>query len=175
MRKTKVKGKYRKKAGNSGNSSTKKKKALEKITKETIKLKRKQEPCPICLEKIEKNERVETTCGHFFHKKCLQGWCIQKVKENKVCFCPACKTDLILQTREAKNKIAEQKRLENKPVVLSPAARERIRLAREQRHRELEELESRVEQGTIRRAERQRRREEILQRRSQRQQAEANQ
>tara|TARA_Y100001970_G_C14254763_1_gene874474 strand:- start:992 stop:1450 length:459 start_codon:yes stop_codon:yes gene_type:complete len=115
MRKTKGKGKgkYRKKAGNSGNSSTKKKKALEKITKETIKLKRKQEPCPICLENIEKKDRVETTCGHFFHKKCLQVWCIQKVKENKVCFCPVCKTDIILQTREAKNKIAEQKKNKN--------------------------------------------------------------
>ena len=120
MRKTKVKGKYRKKAGNSGNSSTKKKKALEKITKETIKLKRKQEPCPICLEKIEKNERVETTCGHFFHKKCLQGWCIQKVKENKVCFCPACKTDLILQTREAKNKNRNQNKINSNSVELEP-------------------------------------------------------
>ena len=168
--------KYRKKAGKiSGSSSERKNKALVKINKATVKLKRKQEPCPICFENIKKKDRVETTCGHFFHKNCLQGWCIQKVKEDILCFCPVCKTDLILQTREAKNKIAEQKRLENKPVVLSPAARERIRLAREQRHRELEELESRVEQGTIRRAERQRRREEILQRRSQRQQAEANQ
>ena len=172
--KTRKRGKGSRKAGNSKSSNTKKK-ALEKINKATVKLKRKQEPCPICLEKIAKKDRVETTCGHFFHKKCLQGWCIQKVKEDKDCFCPVCKTDLILQTREAKNKIAEKKRLENKPVVLSPAARERIRLAREQRNREFEELEADVEQRTIRREERQRRREEILQRRAQRQQTEANQ
>ena len=183
LKRTRKKGKGNKRAGKiSGNSVERKKKALVKINKATVKLKRKAEPCPICFENIKKQDRVETTCGHFFHKKCLQGWCIQKVKEDKDCFCPVCKTDLILQTREAKNKIAEKKRLENKPVVLSPAARERIRLAREQRNREreqrnreAEELQTRVEQGTIRRAERQRRREEILERRAQRQQTEANQ
>ena len=176
LKRTRKKGKGNKRAGKiSGSSFERKKKALVKINKATVKLKRKQEPCPICFENIKKQDRVETTCGHFFHKKCLQGWCIQKVKEDKDCFCPVCKTDLILQTREAKNKIAEKKRLENKPVVLSPAARERIRLGREQLDREEEELRARVEQGTIRRAERQRRREEILQRRAQRQQTEANQ
>lgn len=168
------KRKYRKKAGKSSdNNSTKKKKALEKINKQKIRLKRKQEPCPICLEKFEKNQRVETTCGHFFHKTCLQGWCIQKVKEDEVCFCPVCKKDLILQTREAKNKIAEKKRLENKPVVLSPAARERMRLRREQIEREFEEernnrqieLARRREQRTLR----------ARQRESQREQTEANQ
>ena len=172
--KTRKRGKGSRKAGNSKSSNTKKK-ALEKINKATVKLKRKQEPCPICLEKIAKKDRVETTCGHFFHKKCLQGWCIQKVKEDKDCFCPVCKTDLILQTREAKNKIAEKKRLENKPVVLSPAARERIRLAREQRDREGEELRTRVEQGYREIEERRRRREERTLRRAQRQQTEANQ
>jgi len=173
MRKTK--GKYRKKAGNSGNSSTKKKKALEKINKQKIRLKRKQEPCPICFENIKKQDRVETTCGHFFHKKCLQGWCIQKVKEDEVCFCPVCKKDLILQTREAKNKIAEKKRLENKPVVLSPAARERMRLRREQIEREFEQSRRNVEQGYREIEERRRRREERTLRRTQRQQTQANQ
>tara|TARA_Y100001970_G_scaffold290725_1_gene425480 strand:+ start:5421 stop:5984 length:564 start_codon:yes stop_codon:yes gene_type:complete len=168
--------KYRKKAGKiSGNSAERKKKALVKINKATLKLKRKKEACPICFENIKKKDRVETTCGHFFHKNCLQGWCIQKVKEDILCFCPVCKTDLILQTREAKNKIAEKKRLENKPVVLSPAARERIRLAREQRNIEFEQSRRNVEQGNRELEEIQRRREERALRRTQRQQAEANQ
>ena len=169
LKRTIKKGKGNKRAGKiSGSSSERKKKALVKINKATVKLKRKQEPCPICFENIKKQDRVETTCGHFFHKKCLQGWCIQKVKEDKDCFCPVCKTDLILQTREAKNKIAEQKRLEKKN-------QQRIRPIRPMQGEELlrheERFERRAEQRRREREERERRMEEI-QRETQRQLAE---
>ena len=170
--KTRKRGKGSRKAGNSKSSNTKKK-ALEKINKATVKLKRKQEPCPICLEKIAKKDRVETTCGHSFHKKCLQGWCIQKVKEDEDCFCPVCKTDLKLQTREAKNKIAEKNRLKNIPIVLSPAARERLRLARAELDREYEQ--SRNNRQIERERDREQRILRARQRRTLRLQAEANQ
>ena len=156
MKVPKTRRKKGNRAGNSKSNSTKKKqKALEKINKATVKLKRKQEPCPICLEKIAKKDRVNTICGHFFHKKCMQGWCIQKVKDKKNCFCPVCKTDLKLQTREAKNKIAEQKRLEKKNKPLGKPLqgeelarvqerfqriREQDRIEREERQRRIEEL-----------------------------------
>ena len=154
------KRKYRKKAGKSSdNNSTKKKKALEKINKQKIRLKRKQEPCPICLEKFEKNQRVETTCGHFFHKTCLQGWCIQKVKkdEDEVCSCPVCNKDLILQTREAKNKIAEKKRLEKKNQPrLRPLQGEERRQHRLASQRIQEEYDRRIEERQRRMEERNR-------------------
>ena len=67
------------------------KKALSKINRATRKLKKKQENCAICLEKIDKKERTETNCGHFFHQKCINDWCLQKVKEKKSCQCPICK------------------------------------------------------------------------------------
>lgn len=154
LKRTIKKGKGNKRAGKiSGSSSERKKKALVKINKATVKLKRKQEPCPICFENIKKQDRVETTCGHFFHKKCLQGWCIQKVKEDKDCFCPVCKTDLILQTREAKNKIAEKKRLANKKVDIG-----RISPGRLQRMAAIDE------QGRLETIRRQERREEIRRR-----------
>ena len=168
--KTRIKKrKITKRAGDSkSNSTKKKKKALEKINKATIKLKRKQEPCAICLEKIAKKDRIETKCGHFFHKNCLQGWCIQKVKEEVNCFCPVCKTDLIVQTKEAKKKIEEDLKSRQKPLVASPGARERIREIREQSARQLQEIDTTLAELEVRRQERERRRQERALRQSQR-------
>ena len=92
---------------------SRKQKALDKINKATIKLKRKKDVCPICLEKIDKKDRTETTCGHFFHRKCINKWCIEKVKKNNECNCPICKKNIpnikkraqkILEKRDAKHK-----------------------------------------------------------------------
>jgi hypothetical protein len=46
--------------------------------------------CSICLENIEKNEKIkDITCKHEFHIECLKMWlCNQSVK------CPICRFDL---------------------------------------------------------------------------------
>ena len=90
---------------------SRKQKALEKINKSLIRLKKKQDLCPICLEKISKKNRVETKCGHFFHKRCLSNWCYINAKKNIMCRCPLCKQQLeeMTELKKAKaNRIRER-------------------------------------------------------------------
>ena len=47
--------------------------------------------CPICLEKILKEDQHTTHCGHIFHKKCLDTWCEILKSEEKYCTCPSCR------------------------------------------------------------------------------------
>jgi hypothetical protein len=95
--------------------------------------------CPICIERIHKEDRAETICGHFFHRKCINAWCLSKVNSEEDCECPVCRSYLFDMTNLAKNKIEEKKRLDNIPIVLSPAARERMRLRREETARQRDE------------------------------------
>ena len=48
--------------------------------------------CSICLDKIKIN-KVKTSCGHSFHKHCIDAWCRigRGVNTDK---CPNCRTDL---------------------------------------------------------------------------------
>ena len=46
-------------------------------------------PCPICLEPLGKNW-IKTPCRHFFHKHCLETWCIRSID----CDCPVCRTEI---------------------------------------------------------------------------------
>ena len=100
-------------------SDEKKKKALDKINKATRRLKKKQEECPICLEKIDKKERTETNCGHFFHKKCIKNWCIEKTRQRVSCKCPVCKKNLPEIQNLAKKYLEKKLKEQNKPRELS--------------------------------------------------------
>ena len=43
--------------------------------KETSKIIKNKEVCPICLESFEKEKDIFlTTCSHFFHKSCIKKW-----------------------------------------------------------------------------------------------------
>jgi hypothetical protein len=41
--------------------------------------------CAICLEHLKTEEFVETSCGHFFHTKCINIW------RKKSTSCPLCR------------------------------------------------------------------------------------
>ena len=57
----------------------------KKIKDETI------EECPICLDKMNKNEFQKTLiCNHCFHKKCIDRW----FKKDNDC-CPMCRMEII--------------------------------------------------------------------------------
>ena len=48
-----------------------------------------QEECPICLEKLKKNNTIYLIpCCHYFHKECLKNWVMV---EN---YCPICRSEL---------------------------------------------------------------------------------
>ena len=116
-----------------------KKKALEKINKGLIRLKKKQDLCPICLEKISKADRWETKCGHFFHKRCLDNWCYINAKKNIMCRCPLCKQKLEEMT-ELNKAIAN--RIRERDSRRSPATIRAINLRRERLQQRIRELRS---------------------------------
>jgi len=43
-----------------------------------------QDVCPICLENLNENNTIKTTCNHIFHKSCLETW-----NHN----CPLCRSE----------------------------------------------------------------------------------
>ena len=87
---------------NKRKAGSKKSSALKKITRQ---VKKKIEPCPICLERIPKKLRAQTVCGHYFHRKCINEWCLQKARENKDCICPVCRENLKDMTNLAQKKL----------------------------------------------------------------------
>ena len=68
--------------------------------------------CPICIERIHKEDRAETICGHFFHRKCINAWCLSKVNSEEDCECPVCRSYLFDMTNLANMKIANMKIVE---------------------------------------------------------------
>jgi hypothetical protein len=152
---------------------SKKQKALEKINKATIKLKRKKDVCPICLEKIDKKNIVETNCGHFFHRNCINNWCLQKARDNMDCKCPICKKNLPEIQHRAQKKLAKLIK-EKKEKLPNTIRQERHRgWVEEQRainNREREEIQTRMAERQTRMAEIQTRRAEIQREREENQQ-----
>ena len=131
-------------------SLKKKLKALEKLNKVKIKLKRKKEVCPICLEKMDKKNRIETHCGHFFHQNCIQAWCVQKVKDGVKCTCPVCKKNLPEIEHRAKKKIDKLKK--TKSLSEEEYNSEEIRRNIESAEREIERTNRVLEEHARRRA-----------------------
>tara|TARA_B100000965_G_scaffold90472_2_gene73694 strand:- start:11793 stop:12359 length:567 start_codon:yes stop_codon:yes gene_type:complete len=125
-------------------SLKKKLKALEKIDKAKIKLKRKIDVCPICLEKMDKKDRIETHCGHFFHQNCIQGWCVRKAKEKKPCECPVCKKKLPEIEHRAKKKLDKLKKVRK-------SNRHRRRMLEDPSYASIVELDRRLEESRMRR------------------------
>ena len=66
-----------------------------------------EESCPICLETVTSNNRIETRCGHHIHKYCVLGYFKSK-KENK---CPLCRgtmlSRVVLNTTEDSDEYGE--------------------------------------------------------------------
>ena len=51
--------------------------------------------CSICLDDIANIEFTETSCGHIFHKDCLESWLNQYRAQNiDVYLCPLCRSDI---------------------------------------------------------------------------------
>lgn len=52
-----------------------------------------EQDCPICLEPLQTGNRWhETTCGHFFHPKCLRRSCC---KTDLPATCPICRDNIV--------------------------------------------------------------------------------
>jgi hypothetical protein len=48
--------------------------------------------CTICLEGIQRRQRISVTkCGHYFHSKCLKNWLIKSCSAPE---CPCCRMNL---------------------------------------------------------------------------------
>ena len=103
-KKNKNKRKNKRKAG------SKKSSALKKITRQ---VRKNFEPCSICLERIPKKQRAQTVCGHFFHRKCINEWCMQKAREGEDCVCPKCREYLHDMTDLAQKKLEKENEKEN--------------------------------------------------------------
>lgn len=53
--------------------------------------------CSVCLDEIESmDDCTKTSCNHYFHKNCLQGWfnSQRSISENPILSCPLCRHDL---------------------------------------------------------------------------------
>lgn len=46
--------------------------------------------CPICLETLRSN-RVQLSCGHIFHRECLDKWTAVSVSSSTDARCPMCR------------------------------------------------------------------------------------
>jgi len=91
--------KYKRKSGSIKSN------ARKKISTQTKKV---FADCPICIERIHKEDRAETICGHFFHRNCINAWCLSKANSKKECECPVCRSYLFDMTNLANMKIVEK-------------------------------------------------------------------
>jgi hypothetical protein len=55
-------------------------------------LRRERAPCPICLREIARDDCSVTSCGHGFHKACLQSWMQFCRKADASATCPCCRS-----------------------------------------------------------------------------------
>lgn len=51
--------------------------------------------CCICCQNVKSNEYIrELNCNHKFHKKCIDKWLLQSMKEKENVSCPICRTNI---------------------------------------------------------------------------------
>jgi hypothetical protein len=87
-----------------GQYGGKKRKSRKRRTNRKRRTRRKkggnEEDCPICMEKINPNQRLTTTCGHSFHRECFIQNCLAELnkgnfdtreQEDEVFQCPNCR------------------------------------------------------------------------------------
>lgn len=49
--------------------------------------------CCICCEEVKSSEFIrELNCGHAFHKKCIDKWLVNSMREKETISCPVCRT-----------------------------------------------------------------------------------
>jgi hypothetical protein len=49
--------------------------------------------CCICCENVKEREYIrELNCGHCFHKKCIDKWLLNSMREKETVTCPVCRT-----------------------------------------------------------------------------------
>ena len=47
--------------------------------------------CPICFERVKKEDRLGLPCGHSFHPKCISLWLGNSVRGDRRPTCPCCR------------------------------------------------------------------------------------
>ena len=52
---------------------------------------RKQVECPVCLRNMDPDETEVTSCGHTFHRQCLESWLKFCENQDKPATCPVCR------------------------------------------------------------------------------------
>ena len=51
--------------------------------------------CSVCLDDIIADDSTKTSCGHFFHKNCLESWINQFRDQNiDIYTCPLCRSNI---------------------------------------------------------------------------------
>ena len=60
------------------------------------------EDCPICIEKIDKNN-ITLPCGHSFHMDCIHVW----LKEGDSMVCPVCRKDVFIPIPVPSRKVVD--------------------------------------------------------------------
>ena len=51
--------------------------------------------CSVCLEEIHKNNGKKLSCGHRFHKDCLDKWLSMGHDKTNGCSCPNCRESIV--------------------------------------------------------------------------------
>lgn len=79
------------------------------------------ENCCLCLESYTPGEYKRVlTCGHIFHKKCIDQWFLKDKTELEDCTCPLCRAPLAHKRRRTEN----QERLPSVDYILNQSSEE---------------------------------------------------